>query len=266
MIGEQEQKKDGFVGVSCKVPIWVAELLNIIAAARGINVNTLLHRCIDFLIETAKVDGPVPPEMMTLIHMLKMSADWNKAFDFASITNTTEVAQVILILQQNDGKEAKQGFGMVMIDKPYATDTEPVMTTCVDHILERCAEVSMGELYKELRQAGVTLGTNSLRETLTAMCDAQLIEHLREEDAAELPALGNFHDFGKVIEYGNKHKRVAHRTPDSIAKQTTIQFDDIDRDTADMEVQDWEGEHRQHEEPPEDMENEFGFRPHGQEW
>ncbi len=41
MIGEQEQKKDGFVGVSCKVPIWVAELLNIIATARGINVKQM---------------------------------------------------------------------------------------------------------------------------------------------------------------------------------------------------------------------------------
>ena len=102
----------------------------------------------------------------------------------------------------------------------------------------------MKGLYKELRQIGVAYETESLRETLTMMCDAQLIDHLNQMDADELPKVGDFHDFGKVIEYGNKSKRKPHRTPDSLANsQQRIIFDDFDRDLADMEVKDWEGLH-----------------------
>ena len=70
-------------------------------------------------------------------------------------------------------------------------------------------------------------------------------------DADELPQVGNFHDFGRAIEYGKKHKRKSHRTPDSVANsQQRIVFDDYDREIADYEAKDWEGEHRQTEEPP----------------
>lgn len=250
MIGEQNSQ-DGTKNVSTKVPVWVAELLNLICASRGTDIYGLMQLVLEFIIETAKVSGPVPPQMQALLHMLKMDADWNKAFSFSNPTATMDVAQVILVLQQHDGKQPRQGFGLAMIDKPFLPGEKPRMTLCVDDILERVAEVSMKGLYKELRQMGIAYGTDSLRETLTIMCDAQLIEHLKEMDAAELPQVGNFHDFGKVIEYGNKAKRKPHLTPDSI--QTHIVFDDNDRKTADMEAQEWEGEHRQHDEPPTNM-------------
>lgn len=55
-------------------------------------------------------------------------------------------------------------------------------------------------------------------------------------------------------------------------RQQRIVFTDEDREVADLEVKDWEGEHRQTEEPPTDMsdhddiEKDMGFRPHGEEW
>ena len=245
MIKEQaSQENPGIKNVSTKVPVWVADLLNIICAARGTDIYGLMQLVLEFIIETAKVNGPVPPQMQALLHMLKMDADWNKAFSFSNPTATMDIAQVILVLQQHDGKTPRQGFGLAMIDKPFLPGETPTMTLCVDDILERVAEVSMKGLYKELRQIGVAYETESLRETLTMMCDAQLIDHLNQMDADELPKVGDFHDFGKVIEYGNKSKRKPHRTPDSLANsQQRIIFDDFDRDMSDMEVKDWEGEH-----------------------
>jgi hypothetical protein len=125
------------------------------------------------------------------------------------------------------------------------------MTLCVDDILERVAEVSMKGLYRDLRQVGVALETESLRETLTMMCDAQLLAHLDESDRGELPQVGDFNDFGKQIQYGRKTKRVPHRTPDSLANsQQTIQWTDDDREIAEYEAEGWEGEIRQREEKP----------------
>ena len=245
MIKEQaSQENPGIKNVSTKVPVWVADLLNIICAARGTDIYGLMQLVLEFIIETAKVNGPVPPQMQALLHMLKMDTDWNKAFSFSNPTATMDIAQVILVLQQHDGKTPRQGFGLAMIDKPFLPGETPTMTLCVDDILERVAEVSMKGLYKELRQIGVAYDTESLRETLIMMCDAQLIDHLNQMDADELPKVGDFHDFGKVIEYGHKFKRKPHRTLDSLANsQQRIIFDDFDRDLADMEVKDWEGLH-----------------------
>ena len=92
------------------------------------------------------------------------------------------------------------------------------------------------------------------------MCDAQKITNLDQSDHDEMPGYGTFHDFGKDVVYGQKFKRVPHRTPDSVANQMSIHFDESD--VPDLpELQDWEGEHRQTEEPPEGM-----TRPFDQEW
>ena len=58
----------------------------------------------------------------------------------------------------------------------------------------------------------------------------------------ELPQLGNYSAFGRAIEYGKRTKRKKHLTPDSI--QQHLVFGDDDREVADMEAKDWEGEHK----------------------
>lgn len=262
MIGKQNsQDNAGVKNVSTKVPVWVAELLNIICAARGTDIYGLMQLVLEFIVETAKVSGPVPPQMQSLLNMLKMDADWDKAFSFSNPTATMDVAQVILILQQHDGTNPRHGFGLAMIDKPFLPGETPKMTLCVDDILERVVEVSMKGLYRELRQVAEAYETESLRETLTMMCDAQLIEHLNQMDHDELPQVGTFHDFGKAVEYGKKYKRVAHRTPDSVANsQQRIIFDDFDRATANPNVEKWEGNHCNADN------DELSIRPFDQEW
>jgi hypothetical protein len=110
----------------------------------------------------------------------------------------------------------------------------------------------MKGLYKELRQVGIALETESLRETLTTLCDAALIEHMNEMDAAEGPQVGNFTDFGKVIEYGKRTKRKKHFTPDTMPVTGNL-FDDIDHEAPSMPTEEWEGEMIQHELPPDEL-------------
>ena len=142
----------------------------------------------------------------------------------------------------------------MMIDKPFMGNA--TYTTCVDDILERVAEVSMPGLYKQLRQIGIDLDTQSLRETLTLLCDSQQVENLNNSDKAELPGYGNFHDYGKPIEYGQRTKRKKHRTPDSLANsQQPIRFTEEDKRTAQDEL-----------DSGKDMDKEMGFRPFGSEW
>ena len=76
------------------------------------------------------------------------------------------------------------------------------------------------------------------------MADAQTIEWLNEQNRREMEGAANMHDYAGSIEYGKRMKRVPHRTPDSLNLQQKIVFDGDDRDTANMEAEDWEGEHK----------------------
>ena len=249
-IGNQKQKDDGFVTVATKVPPHVAEFLNIFAAAKGTDIYGLLQLFIQSIIRAAKCETELDPQTRLLLHMLEMDSDWNHAFNFSSPSATTDIAQVILVLQQYDGKGAnrqpRKGYGLMMIDKPFLPGKKPKRTFCVDDIFERVTEIAMQGLYKELRLVGIKSKTKSVRETLMQLCDAAKLTLMDEEIQEELPDLGNYHDFGRVIEWGNRTKQRKHRTPDSLANsQQRIIFDDFDRETADNEVKlnDWEGEH-----------------------
>ena len=261
---------------SVKVPTWAWQLLNIIAESRehGTNGNDLLKKCLMFVIETAKIDGPVPPEFQTLLNMLKLDTAWHGSFNFADAEARLDIAQIILILQQHDGQQPRKGFGLCMIDKPFMGESK--VTFCVDDILERVTEVSMPGLYKELRQVGVSLESQSVRETLTHLCNAAIVEFLNQLDAAEMPGVGDYHDFGRAIEYGQKTKRKPHRTPDSLANsQQTIRFDDDDATTTDTPDRRPYGEKRDEyfrdledrarQESADEFERELGFRPFDQE-
>ena len=241
MIGNQQQKDDGYVNVGTKVPPHVAELLNIIAASKGTDIYGLLQLFIQTIIRAAKCETALPPHLKLLMDMIGLDSDWNRAFSFASPSAQTDVAQIIMVLQQHDREGAKgrprKGFGLLMIDHPLIPGSKPRCTYCVDSIMERVAEVAMPGIKKDIDEMGRRLRTHSLRETLTLMADAQLLLTLQDADRDELPQLGNYSDFGRVIEYRERAKALKHRTPDGEAnRQQRIMFDDFDRDLADMEV------------------------------
>ena len=243
MIGDQIQiNNDGTATVACKVPATWIPLLKLIAASRDAVINDLLKMCLHFIIETAKLTTEPSPEMRALLNMMRVDANWASMFNYVS-NGQLDVAQAILILQQSQNGKPREGFGMAMFNKPFMG--EGYQTLSKDEILERVVEIAMGyDDYKHLRDIGEYLGTGSIRETLSHMIDAQLIHNLNESDREELPGYGEFHDFGKILKYGNKYVRKPRRTPDSLANsQQRIVFDDFDREVAGYEVKDWEGEH-----------------------
>lgn len=244
MSNQQQVKDGGNATLSVKVTQETYELLNILAEGlqHGTNANDLLKMFVHAFIESAKHTGPVSSDIQLLLDMLKVEEGWHQAFNFADVNAQKKIAQVVLILEQ----PGRKGFGMVMVSKPYIDKCW--QTYCVDDILEQVVAVAMKGLYQELRDIGNSLGTESLRETLFSLCDAYRLTQGERDIEKEGPQLGNYSDFGRAIEYGNRAKRKKHLTPDSI--QTHIVFEDDDRETADMEAKDWEGEHRQTEEPP----------------
>ena len=170
MSKQKQVNEGGNATLSVKVSQETYELLNILAEGmeHGTNANDLLKMFVQAFIESAKHTGPISSEMSLLLDMLKVDAGWNQAFNFADLKTQKQVAQVILILEQ----PGREGFGAVMINRPFIPGKKPYMTYCVDEILERATEVTMKGLYQELRDIGNDLGTESMRETLFTLCDA----------------------------------------------------------------------------------------------
>lgn len=227
MTENQKNTEDGWVMLNAKVPPHIGKLFNLLARQRGMTSYELLQLLINGFITAAKHEGPLTPELRLLIDSLKLDVAFSKAFNFASPTATAEIAQMILILQQPGHK----GFGLMMIDRPFMG--EVTVTYCLDDILERIIKLSMPGLDKRLEWIEQQFHCTSRRETLLLLCE-YIADYLkREQELSEMPGYGNFHDFGKQVEYGKRYKRKPRRTPDSLANsQQRIVFGEEDQEQA----------------------------------
>lgn len=251
MTGNQKNKDDGYVNVSTKVPPNVADLLNILAQMRGMEVYELLQLLVHGFISYAKAEQTVPDEFRHLYESLKFDAAWVKAYNFCSPTAQQDIAQMILILQQ----PGRNGFGMTMIDKPFMS--EATMTRSVPAIYERVSELALGTNdYIRLRRINIAKGTKSELETVRTMLDEQEQIDIEAADRDELPTIGDRAENNRPYIYGQRTRQTKRRTPDGEAnRQQRIVFTYEDRQLADSEAGHDSGD---------DMEKEIGFRPHGQ--
>jgi hypothetical protein len=232
---KEETKR--FEGLGTKIDPAMYEVLNACCDALGVDVYHLLQWFAYTIIRASAPMHELDPRIQKLLAMMESDVGWQQAFNIAN-PNGLKVAQAILILEQ----EGRKGFGAVMIDRPFFGDAR--QTECVDSILERVTEVTMRGIYRRLRLMGAKMDCQNLSDVLLTMIDAQTILDLDEGFRAELPGMGDYNYNGKQVAYGKKTKAKQHRTPDSVAQDQRIKFDDYDREVADYEVQDWEGEHR----------------------
>ena len=237
MIGDN-QKEQGFVTVATKVSESMARVLNEIARAKGIKVYELMQLVCWFLVRYTSDRHNLNEDINRLMMLFHSEVGWKDLFNLCNPTAENEVAQEILILQQ----PGKRGFGAVMVDKPFMGHWTQLENS--NMIVERIIEVCLPDVYKRIRLLATEMQCESLAEVLITLADAQTIEWLNEQNRREMEGAANMHDYAGAIEYGNKHKRVPHRTPDSLNLQQKIVFDDGDREVADMEAQGWEGEQR----------------------
>ena len=221
-VGEFQKMKDGTYTVSVKLQESQVELLNAICRNLGVNSYQIFQMFFYTLIRASAPMHELSPEIKKIMTFMETDAGWAEAFNLAN-PNKLDVAQMILILQQED----KKGFGAVMVDKPFMSDVH--MTECVDTILERVTSVTMRGIYRRLREFGGRHQCTNLSDVLLTLIDADTIEWLNEQDAIEMKGEGMYDQRGRKIEYGKRTKAKQHRTPDSLANDGRITFPDFDR-------------------------------------
>ena len=238
----EQNNQQGFEPKGTKISPAMAVVWDAVCEALGTNTYDLIQQFIYAMIRAASEQHEKSPEIQRLLDALDLDPGWQNAINLCAPNGKLKIAQMVLIVEQED----KKGFGMVMLDKPYMSDV--TQTENVNLIIERVIEVGLKKLYKKLRSIKEEMKCNWMSDVLASMIDAQDLLNTEQSNSEEMPGIGDYHDYGKRVVYGNKHKRVPHRTPDSVANsQMSIKWDDNDREMADMEAQDWEGEHRQTE-------------------
>lgn len=234
---------DKYENVSTKVAAEVKSQLIHILKRMGLNEYKWLQLMIEVTIRMMDDRHNLSEAMANMIQMFRMVPGFK---DAASLVDANAEAQIDGAIYFINVK-GKKGYKPVMVERTWFdgewNETHNVKDI-VECVIERCAPDS----YMKLRDHMMILECESVFECLMKMVDAYQLVRLDEE----IPAM--FNDMragnGRAIQYGNKAKGKQHRTPDSLARDLRIRFDDYDREVAGYEVEDWEGEVRQRDEPP----------------
>ena len=225
---KENQNKERFEQLGTKIDPAMAEVLNACCDALQVDVYHLLQWFAYVIVKAAAPMHGLDPRIQKLMTLMESDVGWQKAFNQCN-PDALNVAQVVLILEQKNHK----GFGAVMIDKPFMG--EATQTECVDDILERITEVTMRGIYRRLRLMGAELQCENLTDVLLTMLDMQDIQNAIDSDREEGPQLGEQTDGGRHYDYGKKTKAKQKRTPDSVARDQRIKFDDYDRELSEEE-------------------------------
>ncbi len=232
-----QQTDDHTVVVATKLLRTAAERLAKIAKKKDMTIYVLIQMVCDTLIRYMDDRHNLSEEMERAMSIFEHMVGWADSLNLADPTVQKEIAQAVYIFQDSEAK--KKGFRAVMVSKPWMGIWDE--TANVMDIFERIFNICMPELYMKLFRARIILGCERVSEVINQLVDAEVIMRLNGElrqDFEDAARMENGKDYG----YGQRTKAKQHRTPDSVAMDQRIKFDDDDRDMADYEAKDWEGE------------------------
>ena len=216
------EEKEKYVVMSTKVSPWVAEVWDAVCNALETDTYHLLQHFIFAMIRAANQRHSLSPQMERLINALDLDVGWQKAMNLCSPNGKFSIAQMILIVEQ----EGKEGFGAVMLDKPFMGECQ--QTECADQIFERVAEVIYGKTYLRLRRLGNQMHVESQRELLEKIVDAQIDILQEEADREEMEGINDYATNNRRVEYGKKTKSTHHHSPEEYIEQGVIMFEPED--------------------------------------
>lgn len=233
-----EKFDDKFGSIATKVSAATKQQLERILEQMGMNYYQWFQLMAEVTIRIADDRHNLSEQMAKMIQMFQLVPGWKDPVTFCDPNAPAEIQTAIYIVKQQGHK----GLKPVKLERGWF-DGIWKQTENVQDIVEYIINVCMPTSYKWLRQHMVDLDCTRVFECLMLMADAATINRM-DEEIAQMFRDNQRHDYGGVIEYGNRTKQRKHRTPDSLANsQMKIQFDDFDREAADYEVGETEGEH-----------------------
>lgn len=225
-------EEDKYITLATKVSRHAAERLAALAQAKGMSIYEVIQMVVDTLIRYMDDRHNLTAEMEKAMSIFEHMVGWADALNLADPAVHREVAEAVYILQDQQGE--KKGFRAVMVEKPFMGVWN--QTANVQAIFDRLFNILLPEMYMRLFRARIILGYNSVVEVVNALADADVIAHINNEYRQEFEDAGRA-DNGRTVGYGRKAKSYHHRTPDGVATDQRIRFDDDDIETAEREAE-----------------------------
>lgn len=243
---------DKFRVVATKVNAWVKFQIAKLCKKKGLTEYEMLQMMCDCIVRYMDDRHNLTPELEQAVSIFEHMEGWKGQFNIADPSSRQEVCEAVYITTDKAGK--KHGFRASLVRKPYMG--QPDQTYNIVTIFERMTEVLLPEIYRKLRMIAVDMDCNSIVDLLHAMIDAQDIERLNAEFRREFED-ANRAENGKQYVYGARTRRKKTYGPDNMPGQKTISFSPGDApDLPEFNTPTSTGE----------MEEDLGFRPHGEEW
>ena len=225
--------KDKYIPIVTKVSKHAAERLEALAKTRGMTKYEIIQMSVDTLIRYMEDRHNLTEEMEQAMNIFEHMIGWENALNLADPTVNREIAEAVYIMQDPEGK--KKGYRAVMVEKPFMDLW--TQTANVQKIFERLFNILMPQTYMKFYRAKILLECSSVVEVLNILADAEVLSHMNDEYRREFEDAARA-DNGKSVGYGRKTHSYQHRTPDSVATDQRIKFDDYDKELSESEAND----------------------------
>lgn len=212
-------EKEKFVPMGTKVNPAMAVVWDAICNALETDTYHLLQHFIQAMIRAASTQHEKSPEVEKLMNTLDLDVGWQNAINLCAPNGKLSIAQLILIVEQ----ENKEGFGAVMLDKPFMGECQ--QTENVNLIIERIIQVGTKKLYQKLRDIGAKMNCKRFVDVMLQMIEDQDKLSDEKSDIEEYNGVNDYAENNRRVEYGKRTKRVKHHSPDEYIQQGILNFE-----------------------------------------
>jgi hypothetical protein len=256
--------KERYELLQTKVSAWTSRMLEQLAKSRGITIYGLIQLVCQCLLRSMQGQHNKSPELESIMTRFHLESGWKDAYNMCDPTAKSEVAQEILILQQ----EGKRGFGAAMLTKPWMGEWE--VTMCIDDILERSIEVTCPGIFWRLRQICRQLQFESFVDALIWLTEHnETIRALEDAERKEMEGVADFVDYeGMAPRQGGvaPTRKRWRRGMAELEGQGVLDFNEAEQHMAIHTQEEMEERERQAREASQYLREHSDFDPHGGEW
>ena len=189
----------------------------------GFSVFFCLQKLMEVMVRMKDDRHNLSPELMRVIRQFENIPGWSKSICLADGGQEFGIVEAIYILRAT----GKDGYRLCLVERPMMDGDEYgwSATYNVQYILERFIEVMNPSLYRHLRLLAVTLGTESMLDTIQRIAD----EFMENPDEVELRLQFESNDWHKGAQMTDRTHYKRPYTPSEEHLQKTL-FDNEEND------------------------------------
>lgn len=219
----KRKRRKGYVVVATKIRKDVADRLERLCHAQGINKYQMLQMVCDSLVRYMDDRHNLSPDLERVMSVFDKMTEWKEAYNLADPTVDDSVSAVYFF---GDDRGQRHGQRPRLVTKPYFGLPQQTTNTAV--IFDYIIRTMFPGTYRRLHARAKEMECHSLAEWLHVVADDPSTEYINAECRRTFEDADRA-DNGRPVRYGQRTRRKKSYTPDTMP----LQFDDYDQEDDD---------------------------------